>query len=128
MLVQGLLLVLLFQLLGELSVVSLGLPLPGPVFGMLLLLLVLLNRKQVPAPLRNVADALLANLALLFVPAGVGLVLHFELLKSEWWIILLALIISSVVAAIITALVFAGLLRRQRARGAHGTDVESRDA
>lgn len=128
MLVQGLLLVLLFQLLGELSVVSLGLPLPGPVFGMLLLLLVLLNRKQVPAPLRNVADALLANLALLFVPAGVGLVLHFELLKSEWWIILLALIISSVGAAIITALVFAGLLRRQRARGAHGTHGESRDA
>lgn len=122
MLVQGLLLVLLFQLLGELSVVSLGLPLPGPVLGMLLLLLVLLNRKQVPAPLRNVADALLANLALLFVPAGVGLVLHFELLKSEWWIILLALILSSVGAAVITALVFAGLLRRQRARG------DSRDA
>lgn len=114
MLVQGLLLVLLFQLLGELAVVSMGLPLPGPVLGMLMLLLVLLQRAQVPAPLRNVADALLANLALLFVPAGVGLVLHFELLKSEWWIILLALIISSVGAAIITALVFAALLRRLR--------------
>lgn len=116
MLVQGLLLVLLFQLLGELAVVSMGLPLPGPVLGMVMLLLVLLQRAQVPAPLRNVADALLANLALLFVPAGVGLVLHFELLKSEWWIILLALIISSVGAAIITALVFAALLRRLRVK------------
>lgn len=118
--VQGLLFVLLFQLIGELAVVSLGLPLPGPVLGMVLLLIVLLNRKQVPSSLRVVSDALLANLALLFVPAGVGLVLHFELLKSEWWIILLAIVISSIGAAFITALVFASLLRRQRSKGEAG--------
>jgi holin-like protein len=116
MIIHGLLAVLLFQLIGELIVVSLSLPLPGPVLGMVLLLLVLLGVKSVPDPLRRVSDALLSNLALLFVPAGVGLVLHFELLKSEWWIILLALVISSLGAAAITAFVFAALLKRQRRR------------
>ena len=116
MLVQGLLIVLLFQLLGELTVVSLSLSVPGPVLGMVLLLLLLLNRKQVPASLRSVADALLTNLALLFVPAGVGLILHFELLSTEWWIILLALVVSSLGAAFITALLFSVLLKRQRKR------------
>jgi holin-like protein len=116
MIIHGLLAVLLFQLIGELIVVSLSLPLPGPVLGMVLLLLVLLGVNSVPDPLRRVSDALLSNLALLFVPAGVGLVLHFELLKSEWWIILLALVISSLGAAAITAFVFAALLKRQRRR------------
>ena len=37
--IQGLLIVLGFQLLGELVVVGLNLPLPGPVLGMVLLLL-----------------------------------------------------------------------------------------
>lgn len=116
MIIHGLLAVLLFQLIGELIVVWLSLPLPGPVLGMVLLLLVLLGAKRVPEPLRRVSDVLLSNLALLFVPAGVGLVLHFELLKSEWWIILLALFISSLGAAAITAFVFAALLKRQRRR------------
>ncbi|NVK00804.1 MAG: CidA/LrgA family protein [Oceanospirillaceae bacterium] len=114
MLVQGLLFVLLFQLFGELIVVSLGLSVPGPVLGMVMLLLLLLNRKQVPQSLRQVAEALLANLALLFVPAGVGLVLHFELLRTEWWIILLALVVSSLGAAVITATLFSLLIKRQR--------------
>lgn len=117
MIIHGLLLVLLFQLIGELIVVSLVLPIPGPVLGMVLLLLLLLSSKSVPQSLRTTSDTLLSNLALLFVPAGVGLVLHFELLRAEWWIILLALIISSVGAAIATTLVFSLVLKRQRSKG-----------
>lgn len=116
MLIHGLLAVLLFQLIGELIVVSTALPIPGPVLGMVLLLGLLLGSNKVPQTLRSVSDGLLSNLALLFVPAGVGLVLHFELLRTEWWIILLALILSSIGAAVITALVFSVLLKRQRLR------------
>lgn len=116
MLIHGLLAVLLFQLIGELIVVTVGLPIPGPVLGMVLLLAALLFSKEVPAALRQVSDALLGNLALLFVPAGVGLILHFELLRSEWWIILIAIILSSIGASIVTALVFRWLLRRQEGK------------
>jgi len=116
MLIQGLLAVLLFQLLGELIVVTFLLPVPGPVLGMVMLLVALLSLRRVPVAVRSVSEGLLSNLALLFVPAGVGLVLHFDLLRDEWWIILIALILSSVGAAVITALIFAALLQRQRRR------------
>ena len=111
--VVGLLIALGFQLLGELIVVSLGLPLPGPVLGLVLLVCVLVVNGGVPEGLRQVSNGLLSNLALLFVPAGVGLILHFELLKTEWWIILVALIVSSVVAAVVTAWIFQ-MLNRER--------------
>lgn len=111
--VLGLLIALGFQLLGELIVVSLGLPVPGPVLGLVLLGGALLINGGVPAGLRQVSNGLLSNLALLFVPAGVGLILHFELLKTEWWIILVALIVSSVLAAVVTAWVFQALNRER---------------
>ena len=109
--IQGFLILLFFQLVGELAVVGLGLPLPGPVVGLVLLLSALLIKGQIPSSLKLVADGLLSHLALLFIPAGVGLILHFELLAKEWWIILLALIISTFITTVVTALLFQRLMR-----------------
>lgn len=65
-------LILVCQLAGELVVTTIGAPLPGPVVGMVLLFLFLLLKGAVPEPLGQVSGALLNNLSLLFVPAGVG--------------------------------------------------------
>ena len=109
--IQGFLIILGCQLIGELIVVLLGLPLPGPVLGLVFLLIGLLLIGRIPDSVRNVSSGLLTNLSLLFVPAGVGLVLHFDLLANEWWIILLALIFSTLLAAVVTALMFRWLMR-----------------
>ena len=109
--IQGFLIILGCQLIGELIVVLLGLPLPGPVLGLVFLLIGLLLIGRIPDSVRKVSSGLLANLSLLFVPAGVGLVLHFDLLAEEWWIILLALIFSTLLAALVTALMFRWLMR-----------------
>jgi holin-like protein len=109
--IQGFLIILGCQLIGELIVVLLGLPLPGPVLGLVFLLIGLLLIGRIPDSVRQVSSGLLANLSLLFVPAGVGLVLHFDLLAEEWWIILLALIFSTLLAALVTALMFRWLMR-----------------
>ena len=110
--IQGFLILLAFQLLGESMVVVLGLPLPGPVIGLVLLLVGLLGLGRIPDTLKITSDGLLSNLALLFIPAGVGLVLHFDLLASEGWIILLALLISTILATIVTAALFQWLMKR----------------
>ncbi len=60
------------QLAGELIVAATGLPVPGPVCGMALLFAGLVIKGGLPAELARVGDALLGNLSLLFVPAGVG--------------------------------------------------------
>jgi putative effector of murein hydrolase LrgA (UPF0299 family) len=72
------------QLAGELVVTATGLPVPGPVCGMALLFAGLLVKGRLPAELARVADALLGNLSLLFVPAGVGVMLRAGLIAREW--------------------------------------------
>ncbi|KEA65412.1 Antiholin-like protein LrgA [Marinobacterium lacunae] len=100
------------QLLGELMVVALGLPVPGPVIGMLLLATVLLIiKRKVPDALRRVSENLLGHLALLFVPAGVGLMSHFHLLQREWLILLVTLVVSTAVTLAVTAWVLGWLMR-----------------
>ncbi|MCB2029309.1 MAG: CidA/LrgA family protein, partial [Rhodoferax sp.] len=79
-LLTGLAWLLLCQTAGELLARLLQLPLPGPVLGMLLLL-VALRWPQVRTPVGAVADALLAHLSLLFVPVGVGVMTHLGLLS-----------------------------------------------
>lgn len=100
------------QLVGELFVAALGLPVPGPVAGMVILLGGLLIYGRVPDDLAAVGDFLLANLSLLFVPAGVGVMLHAGLLGREWLPLSIALVGSTLATIAVTALVMRVLARR----------------
>src|SRR3954454_14920306 len=73
---------LVCQLIGETAVRAVYLPFPGPVVGMILLFVLMLARAPLPIALGNTADGLLQHLSLLFVPAGVGVVQHLELLSG----------------------------------------------
>lgn len=95
-------LLLVCQLIGEILVVAAGLPLPGPVIGMLLLFIALLVRGGIPEGLEKMAGGLLSNLSLLFVPAGVGVMLHAELLGREVLPIALSLVLSTLITLIVT--------------------------
>ena len=78
-------LILVCQLIGEIAVTTLDIPFPGPVAGMVLLFLFLVLKGTVPEQLGHVSGALLNNLSLLFVPAGVGVMVHLELLGTDVW-------------------------------------------
>lgn len=103
--------ILCCQLVGEGVVAFTGLPVPGPVVGMVLLFLGLLLVGNVPTGLAQVGDGLLQNLSLLFVPAGVGVMLHLSTLREEAVPLTLALVISSAVGLVVTALAMRGLSR-----------------
>ncbi len=107
----GLLILLLCQLLGEWLVLALALPVPGPVMGMVLMLAGLIVMRRVPEVIRLPSEGLLRHLALLFVPAGVGLTVHAELIAKEWLVIMAALVISTVITILVTALVLKRLTR-----------------
>lgn len=81
---QAIIIILLCQLVGEVTVLVLDLPFPGPVLGMLLLFAGLVIRGETPPALKAFSDTLLRYLALLFVPAGVGLMVHFGLVARDW--------------------------------------------
>jgi holin-like protein len=94
------------QLIGEVLVRLAGLPVPGPVLGMLLLFVFLLFRAEIPKVLRATSYNLLEHLSLLFVPAGTGIMLHFSRIEAQWLPILTALAVSTVLTVIVTAGVF----------------------
>lgn len=111
---RGLGWLLLMQSLGELLARSLGLPFPGPVVGMLLLLLAL-RWPWVREPVAACAEALLAHLSLLFVPVGVGVMTHLALLSEHGPRMLLVILLSTLAGLAATALVLRLLLREKAA-------------
>lgn len=109
---QGIAILLLYQLAGEVLVVALHLPFPGPVAGMLLLFTTLLIRGGLPANVGGAAHGLLRYLSLLFVPAGVGVVRYLTELRADGLPIAAAIIISTVMALAVTGVALQWLLRR----------------
>jgi holin-like protein len=100
---------LMFQFAGELIQAVTGLPVPGPVIGMLLLFLALLAKVPVPAGIHATSRKLLAYLALLFVPAGAGIVTRLPVMGAHWPAIVIAVTGSTIVTMVITAFVMRGL-------------------
>ncbi len=104
-------LLLVYQLIGEAISTAFELPLPGPVVGMALLFLSLMVRGDLPAGLKDTAQGILSHLSLLFVPAGVGVMMHLHLIAAEWTAITAALLVSTVLTVLVTAGVMVGLTR-----------------
>jgi holin-like protein len=123
--IASLSLILLCQLAGEVFARGLGLPIPGPVIGLMLLLVLLLARDRsavlARGPLQgggveNASRGLLANLSLLFVPAGVGVVQKLDLVAEHGIAFVGVLAISVMVTLLVTVATFL-LVSRLIARG-----------
>ena len=113
--IASLSLILLCQLAGEVIVRGLSLPMPGPVVGLLVLLLLLLARDRfgviARGPLRqdgveNASRGLLAHLSLLFVPAGVGVMQKLDVVADHGIAIAAVLAISVVLTLLVTVATF----------------------
>jgi holin-like protein len=113
-------LMLLCQLGGEVFVRGLHLPIPGPVIGLVLLLILLFARDRFvllargPLQGEGVEEAsrgMLANLSLLFVPAGVGVVQKLDLLAQHGVAIIIILAVSVVVTLLATVATFLAVSR-----------------
>lgn len=104
-------LLLVYQLIGELIVLTVDWPIPGPVVGMFLLLITLLLRQAWSAYLIEPSQQFLRYLSLFFVPAGVGVMVHLARIGEEWLPIVLALILSTIVSLVVTAVVMLGVAR-----------------
>jgi holin-like protein len=118
--IASLSLILLCQLVGETFVRALHLPMPGPVIGLVLLLLLLFARDRFSVlargPLQDdgvehVSRGMLANLSLLFIPAGVGVVQKLDLLAEHGIAIIVILAVSVVVTLLATVATFLAVSR-----------------
>jgi holin-like protein len=107
---RGITWLLLLQSIGEVISRGLHLPLPGPVVGMLLLLPAL-SWSFVRNSVQAVAEFLLQHLSLLFVPVGVGVMTHLDVLGRYGARIAIVIVLSTWISLAVTALVLRTLMR-----------------
>ena len=114
------------QLAGETMTRALGLPLPGPVLGLVILVMLLfaVERRHLvdsttvdETSLGKVANGLLAVLGILFVPAGVGVVQDLGLLREYGAALAAALVVSTFLTLTVTVWVFVGVSRLMERKG-----------
>lgn len=99
---QGLVLLLGVQFVGELMSRFLDLPIPGNVIGMALMLMALASGLVKEASILEAGELLLKYMALFFVPAGVGVMLYFDLITREWLPIVVGTVVSTFVVMAVT--------------------------
>ena len=110
--IEALAILLVYQLIGESLTFAFGLPIPGPVIGLALLLATLALRPALLPRIKQTGTTLLSHLSLLFVPAGVGVMVHFARLSEEGVAIVAAVVGSTLLAIVATAATAAFLIKR----------------
>ena len=120
---QGMTWLLTLQLVGEALARLLRLPFPGPVVGMLLLV-ASLHFRVLREPVHAAATYLLSHLSLLFVPVGVGVITHLDLLRDYGVRLMLVIALSTWAGMAVTTLLVRALVRNpQDARTEGSTDA-----
>jgi holin-like protein len=96
-LIKQLFWIFLFSLLGEFlsSAIASFVAIPGSVLGMVLLFFALHFKWLKIEQVDEVGTWLTDNMAIFFVPAGVGLMTNFDVL-AEWWLQLLIIMLVTV--------------------------------
>lgn len=110
---RGFTLLLLLQVAGEAISRGLSLPIAGPIVGFVLALVALQTLPLLRVPLAAAAGALLPHLSLLFVPAGVGVVLYLNELRQDGLAIVVAILLSTWIGLATTAWVGEKLLPKK---------------
>lgn len=110
--VFGLAILILLQILGEVLSAAFNIPVPGNVLGMALLLAALCAGVVRLEWVEEAAELLLSHLALFFVPAGVGVMVYFDLIASQWLPIVTATVVSTFVVMAVTGKVAAWLEKK----------------
>jgi holin-like protein len=100
---------LAYQCLGELIAYAGNLPIPGAVVGMILLLASLSLRPGLLSAIESDSLALLRFLPLLFVPAGVGIMVFAGRVAHDLLPIAVSVVVSTALTIVVTALVGQGL-------------------
>ncbi len=107
---------LVFQLAGEILVQWLGIPLPGPLAGMVLLLAALCFYGRLPDKLRSTSNGLLGHLMLLFIAPVAGVVTQLERISQDWIPFVAACLGATALTMVVSALTLQFMLKRAKRR------------
>lgn len=97
--------IFLFLILGEFVKYIFNIPIAGNVIGMVMIFWALKIKLIKLSDVKQASDKLLQYMVLFFVPYGVGLMVHFDVIKEHWLSIALVVVISTLITLYVTAFV-----------------------
>ncbi len=108
---RAIFIIFFFQLLGEALKKFFEMRIPGPVIGLVLLLFTLIFLKKFKTTVvinlkndvENTSNYILSYLSLLFVPIGVGVVMHLSYLENNLFKVLIIVFVSTILTISLTA-------------------------
>lgn len=115
-------LIFLLCLAGDLVTDLLPFSIPTGVFCMVILFLIFLSGAAKTESLKETNDFLMENMALFFIPAGVGIVQYYDIMKNTVWQIVVICIVSTFVTFAATAYTVRFVTALQQKYGGHKND------
>ena len=111
-LLRGIAFLLLLQWVSTLIINALGIPFPPALLGMLLLTALLCKGIIPAASVEGICNILISKMGMLFLPAGVSVILYADVIRAEWLPILVTIIAASIAVLGSTALFLQGMLKK----------------
>lgn len=100
---KGFLIIMLSLFVGHILSILLNVPIPGTVFGMIILLILLLTKVVKIEDVSNISDILITNMVIMFIPGGVGLINILNQFKGNIIKLLITIIVSTILIIIVTS-------------------------
>lgn len=107
-------LILLFSFLGEILHVLIPLPIPASVYGLVLLLAALILGICKIEHVKNAAEFLIEIMPVMFIPAAVGILTTWDILKPVWIPVALITVITTVFVMVVTGRVTQAVIRKNK--------------
>lgn len=108
--------ILMVSFLGEILRVLLPFPIPASVYGLILMLAALKTRIIKISQVKETAEFLIEAMPVMFIPAGVGLMTSWEILKPVCLPVIVTTIVTTVFVMAITGLVTQSVIKREKRR------------
>ncbi len=109
---KQLLIIFFLLFIGEFLNKVLNVPIPGNVIGMLLLSALLIIGLIKESQVSDLADFLLNNMLIMFIPIGVSIINAVSYLAEDWWKIILVIVLSTLVVFFITGQIIQMLIKK----------------
>lgn len=118
---RSLFLIFFFQLIGEAIQKFFEINIPGPVIGLALLLLTFIFLPKPSSPYQKIkkeisetSHKIINYLSLLFVPIGVGVVMHINFLGDNLFKILAVILIGTLATLVFTAFIMEKIINLEK--------------
>lgn len=112
--IKQFLIILAISFIGEICRFILPFPIPGSIYGMILLFLLLIKGRVKISQINDVSKFLLNIMPILFIPSAVGIMTKVEDFINIWWQIIIITIVTTVIVMVVSGLVTQRIIRKSK--------------